>query len=174
MLTNTAPLRSAGQIQDVIQSLYQVMVQVSSYDSAGGRPTRDVLGAELTALSRSLQAVHRTASSPSSQPPSTAAAPGASPNAGELPSIPQELIMYVENGRNPDIYTREFVEIVRRGNQLMRGKMHAFSGFRDVLAEQIAAGMPELRDDVARVVTSTGGDAKAVMAAAAAASSGSQ
>ncbi|EOO04144.1 putative mediator of rna polymerase ii transcription subunit 10 protein [Phaeoacremonium minimum UCRPA7] len=155
------------QIQDVIQSLYQVMVQVSSYDSAGGRPTRDVLGSELTSLSRSLQAVHRTASSQ----PATAAGAGAAP--GELPSIPQELIMYVENGRNPDIYTREFVEIVRRGNQLMRGKMHAFSGFRDVLAEQIAAGMPELKEDVAKVVTSTGGDAKAVMAAAAA-NSGSQ
>lgn len=72
--------------------------------------------------------------------------------------MPPELLEYVENGRNPDIYTREFVELVRRGNQLMRGKMNAFAAFRDVLAEQMASAMPELRDDVARVLEATGGD----------------
>jgi mediator of RNA polymerase II transcription subunit 10 len=71
--------------------------------------------------------------------------------------VPPELIQYVENGRNPDIYTREFVELVRRGNQLMRGKQQAFASFRDVLAEQISSAMPELREDVAKVVDATGG-----------------
>lgn len=71
--------------------------------------------------------------------------------------MPPELLEYVENGRNPDIYTREFVELVRRGNQLMRGKMHAFGAFRDVLARDMASAMPELRDDVATVLEATGG-----------------
>lgn len=71
--------------------------------------------------------------------------------------MPPELLEYVENGRNPDIYTREFVELVRRGNQLARGKQRAFAEFRDVLAEQVAVAMPELREDVARVVEATGG-----------------
>ena len=70
----------------------------------------------------------------------------------ELPNIPPELIKYVEGGRNPDIYTREFLELVRRGNQLMRGKMQAFAVFRDVLAEQIVSAMPELRKDVESVL----------------------
>lgn len=70
--------------------------------------------------------------------------------------MPPELLEYVENGRNPDIYTREFVELVRRGNQLMRGKMNAFGTFRDVLAEQITAAMPELREDVQMVLEATG------------------
>ncbi|RFU71767.1 hypothetical protein TARUN_10495, partial [Trichoderma arundinaceum] len=74
------------------------------------------------------------------------------------PSVPPELLEYVENGRNPDIYTREFVELVRRGNQLMRGKVNAFASFRDVLAEQMSSAMPELREDVARVLEATGGD----------------
>lgn len=64
---------------------------------------------------------------------------------------------YVENGRNPDIYTREFVELVRRGNQLMRGKMRAFGEFRDVLAREMVSAMPEVRGDVERVVGETGG-----------------
>lgn len=71
--------------------------------------------------------------------------------------MPPELLEYVENGRNPDIYTREFVELVRRGNQLMRGKVRAFAAFRDVLAEHMAQAMPELRGDVERVLEATGG-----------------
>lgn len=83
--------------------------------------------------------------------------------------VPPELVQYVEDGRNPDIYTREFVELVRRGNQLMKGKQAAFGAFRDVLAEQMNMAMPELRDDVARVVAATGGAAGAASGSASAA-----
>ena len=55
------------------------------------------------------------------------------------PSIPNLLIGYVENGRNPDIYTREFVEGTRRTNQIMRGKTTAFASFRDILAGEMEA-----------------------------------
>ncbi|KAI1133016.1 transcription factor subunit Med10 of mediator complex-domain-containing protein [Nemania abortiva] len=164
-----APMPSADhtlleqQLKDTIQSLHNIMVQVTAYDATtttttapsasaapspspniggGGRSStssRDVLAAELTALSRSLQTIHRTATTRT------------------LPSVPPELVSYVDNGRNPDIYTREFVELVRRGNQLMRGKQNAFASFRDVLAGQIEAAMPELRDDAARVVAATNG-----------------
>ncbi|KAI1426174.1 transcription factor subunit Med10 of mediator complex-domain-containing protein [Xylaria sp. FL1777] len=146
------------QLKDTIQSLHNIMVQVTSYDttmtassstsSALSPPSstsqrtptsRDVLAAELAALSRSLQTVHRTAT------------------ARTLPQVPPELVQYVDNGRNPDVYTREFVELVRRGNQLMRGKQGAFASFRDVLAGEIENAMPELRDDAARVVAATSG-----------------
>ncbi|RYP24863.1 hypothetical protein DL766_007201 [Monosporascus sp. MC13-8B] len=155
------------KLKDTIQSLYQILVQVSAYDSAAGTGTgtgapanpqsRDVLAAELRALGRSLQAVH--------------AAAGAE---GSLPAVPPELVHYVEGGRNPDIYTREFVELVRRGNQLMRGKQAAFASFRDVLAAEVAAAMPELRDDAARVAAATtpGVTAGGSTAAGAASSSG--
>ncbi len=94
-------------------------------------------------LSTSLQTLHASAAHP----------------LAALPSVPPELLEYVENGRNPDIYTREFVELVRRGNQLMRGKAAAFDSLRDVLAADMAAAMPELRDDVERVLEATGGKA---------------
>lgn len=86
--------------------------------------------------------------------------------------MPPELLEYVENGRNPDIYTREFVELVRRGNQLMRGKQTAFASFRDVLAEQMSSAMPELREDVAKVLEATGGNPAIATGGAAAGSSG--
>ncbi|KAK1765633.1 negative transcription regulator [Phialemonium atrogriseum] len=133
------------QVKDVIQDLFQVMVQVSSYDAAG-RPSREVLANELQTLSESLRSVHTAASS---LPP------------GGGPRVPDLLVQYVENGRNPDIYTREFVERVRRMNQLARGKMRAFAAFRDVLAAQMDAALPELRGDVGRVVEATGGRGEA-------------
>jgi mediator of RNA polymerase II transcription subunit 10 len=71
--------------------------------------------------------------------------------------VPPELLAYVDNGRNPDIYTREFVEGARRSNQLMKGKIEAFASFRDVLATEIARALPELRSDVERVLEETGG-----------------
>ncbi|KAJ4391162.1 RNA polymerase II mediator complex subunit [Gnomoniopsis smithogilvyi] len=148
------------QLKQVIQILYETMIQVNTYDahtvpaattnSTNGtstpptRPTRDVLAAQLTQLSNALQDIHRLA--------------GDAQASGTLADIPRELILYVDNGRNPDIYTREFVELVRRENQLMRGKMRAFAGFRDILGREIANANPELREDVARVVVGTGGE----------------
>ncbi|RDA84460.1 hypothetical protein CP532_0069 [Ophiocordyceps camponoti-leonardi (nom. inval.)] len=158
-----APIERIGhedleqQLKDIIQDLYQVMVQVTTYDAAG-RSSREVLSNEMQAilllpsnqktLANSLQTLHASASSPQNN----------------LPSVPPELLEYVENGRNPDIYTREFVELVRRGNQLMRGKVHAFASFRDVLAGEMLAAMPELREDVATVLEATGGSSAKVAA----------
>lgn len=113
------------------------MVQVTNYDTTP-RPTREVLADQIKSLSSSLQTLHTTASTT------------------QLPSVPPELIHYVENGRNPDIYTREFVELVRRGNQTFNGKLQAFAGFRDMLARDIASAMPELRDDVDRIMEGAG------------------
>jgi len=92
-------------------------------------------------LQHSLSLVHTTTTNPTS-----------------LPNIPPELIQYVDNGRNPDIYTREFVELARKGNQLMKGKMEAWGGFRDVLAAEMGRCLPELEGDVKLVVEGTGGD----------------
>ncbi|KAH6624216.1 mediator of RNA polymerase II transcription subunit 10 [Chaetomium sp. MPI-SDFR-AT-0129] len=153
-------------IKNVIQDLYQVMVQVSNYDGAG-RPTRDVLSQDIQTLDASLLTLYRDAQRLPTLPPSTSpstTAPETNPSyaAAAAPksadrAVPEPLIQYVENGRNPDIYTREFAELVRRMNQLARGKTHAFRDFRDVLAREMMGALPELREDVEAVVRATGG-----------------
>ncbi len=72
--------------------------------------------------------------------------------------VPPEIIDYVDEGRNPDIYTREFVELVQKGNQFMKGKSEAFASFRDILAEEIVKNMPELNEDVTRVLEGRKGE----------------
>jgi mediator of RNA polymerase II transcription subunit 10 len=72
-------------------------------------------------------------------------------------SIPEEVIDYVQEGRNPDIYTREFVELVMKLNQMHKGKTEAFGKFRDVLAREFVGALPEMEGPVKRVVESSGG-----------------
>lgn len=132
------------------------MVQVSTYDtlttSSTSTPnptipslsTRDVLPQSFQNLSQSLATVNDTAHQLLSTPSSG-------------PSVPEPLVAYVEKGRNPDIYTREFVELVRRMNQLAKGKQRAFLSMRDTLAREMQRAMPECASDVERVVEATGG-----------------
>jgi len=54
------------------------------------------------------------------------------------------------------------VELARKGNQLMKGKMDAFSSFRNILANEMGITMPEIRDDVVKVVLATGGKEEVV------------
>lgn len=39
--------------------------------------------------------------------------------------FPLDVVDYIENGRNPDVYTREFVELLAKQNQYLNGKMKA-------------------------------------------------
>lgn len=66
-------------------------------------------------------------------------------------AIPPEIIEYIEEGRNPDIYTREFVELAQTRNQLLGGTAAAFAAFRDVLATEIEIAIPELKNDIGRL-----------------------
>jgi len=71
--------------------------------------------------------------------------------------IPYDIIQYVENSRNPDIYTRQFVELVMRYNQQLKGRSEAFAHFRDILGREMMSGIPEIADDVRKVVEASGG-----------------
>lgn len=66
------------------------------------------------------------------------------------------MVNYVELSRNPDIFTREFVEMVQRLNQKLKGRSDAFRLLRDSLAKDIVATIPELKDDVIKVLDTTG------------------
>ena len=70
--------------------------------------------------------------------------------------LPPELLAYIDEGRNPDIYTREFVELVQKGNKYLKGKSQALADFRDELAKQMVDEWPEMNDAVQRVLDGKG------------------
>lgn len=44
-----------------------------------------------------------------------------------------------------------------RYNQQQKGRADAYAQFRDILGETIGAGIPEIREDVKKVVEASGG-----------------
>jgi Transcription factor subunit Med10 of Mediator complex len=70
--------------------------------------------------------------------------------------LPPEILDYVDGGRNPDVYTREFVELVQRGNVVLNGKQEAFKSFSEVFAQELASAMPETARQVQRVMQNAG------------------
>ncbi|OWB56215.1 hypothetical protein B5S28_g2108 [[Candida] boidinii] len=63
-------------------------------------------------------------------------------------NIPLEVLNYIEDGRNPDIYTREFIEVVRKINQYLNGKSIAFNKFKNILSSKIIKEFPDLQESV--------------------------
>ncbi|KAI4236134.1 MAG: hypothetical protein L6R40_006259 [Gallowayella cf. fulva] len=122
------------QIKDVIQDLFQIQVATHNY---AGPQTQQELVHLITQLTGSLSTLSNHAST--------------------LPThIPPEIVEYVDDGRNPDIYTREFVELVQKANQYLKGKGEAFAGFRDALAEEMVRAWPEMKTDVDSVLHDKG------------------
>ncbi|KAF1832203.1 mediator of RNA polymerase II transcription subunit 10 [Decorospora gaudefroyi] len=125
-----------AQLKDIVQNLYNLIVQV--YDHHGGK-THEAMKREIQSLVQNLVKLSRTA--PSVQV-----------------NIPPEVTSYVENSRNPDIFTREFVETVQRMNQMLNGRVDAYRMLQEQLAWQVSSAIPELKGDVTSVVESTGGN----------------
>lgn len=69
--------------------------------------------------------------------------------------IPIDVIGYIEEGRNPDVYTREFAELTKKQNQFIKGKMHAMEQFQSALASEIKQMYPDMSDSVDDIVKRT-------------------
>ncbi|KAF1816453.1 mediator of RNA polymerase II transcription subunit 10, partial [Eremomyces bilateralis CBS 781.70] len=123
------------QMRAVVQELYQLIVCTGAHE---GQVTIDTMQRHITHLLTHLLQLSRTAPTVTVQ-------------------LPPEVIDYVQSGRNPDIYTREFVELAQRMNQTLKGRSDAYARFRDILAREVVGAMPELERGAGRVVVGTGG-----------------
>ncbi|KAF2267814.1 RNA polymeras-like protein II mediator complex subunit 10 [Lojkania enalia] len=123
------------QLKDIVQNLYVLIVQCVEHQ---GSQTQEAMKREIQSLVQNIIKLSRTAPSINID-------------------IPPEVTAYVEGSRNPDIFTREFVELAQRMNQMLKGRCEGYTLLRDTLARDIISAIPELREDVSKVVESTGG-----------------
>ncbi|KAJ4321681.1 RNA polymerase II mediator complex subunit [Neodidymelliopsis sp. IMI 364377] len=123
------------QLKDIVQTLYNLIVQ--AYDHHGSK-TQEAMKREVQALIQNLVRLSQTAPSVHID-------------------IPPEVTNYVESSRNPDIYTREFVELVQRTNQMLKGREEAYRLLQEQIAWQLSNAVPELKPDIVKVVEATGG-----------------
>ncbi|KAJ9629884.1 RNA polymerase II mediator complex subunit [Taxawa tesnikishii (nom. ined.)] len=124
-----------AHLKAIINNLYILITQSYEYH---GTNTSQAMSSEIRELIKNLVNLSKTAN--------------------RLPlALPPEVIGYVENSRNPDIYTREFVELAQKLNQQLKGRSQAFADFRDILAREMTSALPDCRDDIRKIVESTGG-----------------
>lgn len=127
------------QVASIIESFIELGVSI--YDFPG---TSEATQGMVTNLKRNvdrLQKLNQLSNNPDSQLNNV--------------NIPLEVVQYIEDGRNPDIYTREFVEAIRRSNQYQRAKIHGLQQLRDSLAEKIIEEFPDLEFNVKDIVKRT-------------------
>jgi mediator of RNA polymerase II transcription subunit 10 len=123
-------------LRNIIGNLYWILVQ--AYDYNGIDESKLQLSGEIKSLITNLQELTRT----SRRLPTT---------------VPVDLIQYVEDKRNPDVYKRQIVELVMQYNQLQKGRAQAFADFRDILGREMMSAIPDMRDDVRTVLKAAGG-----------------
>ncbi|OQU96540.1 hypothetical protein CLAIMM_02608 [Cladophialophora immunda] len=130
-------------IKDIIQHLTEIQIQTHGYIPA----TRDLLVDKFSDLTNSLSQLKRLTS------------PTESPNNYiHQVAIAPEIVDYVDDGRNPDIFTRDFVENVQRGNAVINGKQQAFRDFTEIFAQKLKEGIPGVSREVDRVLRNAGFD----------------
>ena len=132
---------ASDSLKDVIQNLYDIQSQ-----TYGFRPeTQPVLINQIEELTHSLAKLQDLAD------------PITHPNSSlhELFVAP-EIIDYVDDGRNPDIYGRDFIETVQRGNAVLNGKKQAFKDFGVVFAQMLKEGIGGVDKQVDRVMEHAG------------------
>lgn len=136
--TQDAPTAVHADLTTLIDRLYNLMLHAYNYPSTS---TNSAIKSELIAALQSLISLSK--------------------HSEQLQlDVPIDVITYVEHGRNPDIYTREFVEMVQRLNQEWKGRVMAYRMFRDILAEEIKAGLPDLSAGIDQVLSNTGGQGR--------------
>lgn len=145
--TTMAPVKDTSSvhmtIKDVIQHLSEIQIQTHGYVP----DTQDLLVDKMTDLAGSLSRLQNLTS------------PVVSPNNHiHQVQIAPEIVDYVDDGRNPDIFTRDFVENVQRGNAVINGKQQAFREFSEIYAKALKDGFPEMSKQVDRVMNNAGFD----------------
>jgi len=127
--------RLAAHLRSIITNLFYVLVEAHDFKGQG---TKDAMMGHIKDLIENLQELTRT----SRRLPTT---------------VPIDLIRYVEEKRNPDVYKRQIVELVMQYNQLQSGRTQAFGKFRDILGREMMSAIPDIRDDVQTVLEASGG-----------------
>lgn len=111
-----------SDILKVVESLIEVGVMVHDY--FGEPSTNKALESKVQAFHSDLQRV----AADSAQLAET--------------QVPLDILSYIDNGRNPDVYSREFVEVVVKQNQYINGKTRAMRQFKDRLIQDLSSAFP--------------------------------
>ncbi|KAJ1960420.1 RNA polymerase II mediator complex subunit [Dipsacomyces acuminosporus] len=112
------------KIRESLETLSQISITVDNYESAD----EQVLQRRVENLVRAYSDMHSMKESLDT-------------------NIPLEVLSFIEDGRNPDEFTRNFTERVAAENQFTNGKISALSSFKDEFEANLKKFFPEEASD---------------------------
>lgn len=120
---NASLAQAAEKVANLIESFIELGILV--HDNQGTPQSNLALSNKLQTLATQLKAVS---------------------NSEDLQDklIPVDVVSYIEDGRNPDIYTREFVEVTAKLNAKLKGKMEGFKKLGNILSDKLVQEYPRL------------------------------
>ncbi|TFK29315.1 hypothetical protein FA15DRAFT_677865 [Coprinopsis marcescibilis] len=65
-------------------------------------------------------------------------------------TIPQKVIQYIDNAKNPTQVTKEVIERAATDNQFLNGNIVALNSYRELLNEELCKQWPELETQLKR------------------------
>ncbi|KAF9388438.1 Mediator of RNA polymerase II transcription subunit 10 [Podila verticillata] len=68
--------------------------------------------------------------------------------------VPMEVLSFIEDGKNPDLFTKSFIECVAGENQFTNGKITAMKSFESSLSQNLGAVFPEEMDEYQDILKS--------------------
>ena len=140
-----APVRDlqdvSGKLKDAIQDMFDVTQTVVGFVPE----SQELLIDRMAQLSQNL--AHLQNMTDSNKSPN---------NPVHNIHIAPEVVDYTDDGRNPDIFSRDFVELVQRGNAVMNGKKQAFNSFAEIYARELKKGIGGVDKQVDAVMKNAG------------------
>ncbi|KAJ2091724.1 RNA polymerase II mediator complex subunit [Coemansia sp. RSA 986] len=109
-----------AKIREALETLSQIQVTVMNHESAD----EQVLQQRVDRLVRGFAEMHTAKDQLNA-------------------SVPEEVLAYIRDGRNPDEFTSQFMERVASENQFTNGKIAALSNFKHEFEEKLREFFPE-------------------------------
>ncbi|KAJ8652680.1 hypothetical protein O0I10_011687 [Lichtheimia ornata] len=121
--SKAARLALEGEINDILQVLFELSVVVFDFQPEGNQLVRNKINTIIEHY-RKIDELRKDIDT----------------------HIPEEVINFVEHGKNPDLFTQGFVERTASENQFTYGKVKAVNEFRSILADEFEKSFPDLYD----------------------------
>ncbi|CAG8520191.1 10078_t:CDS:2 [Acaulospora colombiana] len=116
-------------IDNLLNKIWEIMVQLNEYESENKKELVECLD-EVNRLQEKIKHIE----------------------------IPMTVVDYIDEGRNPDIFTSEYVEEVMTENQVVNIKNDAIIDFKNLFLEQLQETFPEQTDAYKKCVQMNSND----------------
>ncbi|XP_075257967.1 mediator of RNA polymerase II transcription subunit 10-like [Convolutriloba macropyga] len=113
-----------GNLEELIENIRQTCIMVSDFQPQG----QNNLNQKMHSIVNSLQEVDR------------------SKGAFQDVSVPVSVLRYIDQGTNPQLYSKDLMQKALAKNEEVRGKIEVYKKFYNTFSEEMSKTFPEVFD----------------------------